>query len=65
MDLNQDMSIYTLGTGLRSEEEIVGILKNFQIEVFLDVRSCPKSRVRIFNRDHLEKLLLLMGIDYH
>lgn len=65
MDLKQDMRIYTLGTGLRSKEEMVGILKHFQIEAFLDVRSYPKSKILIFNRDPLEKLLTEFGIDYH
>ena len=59
------MRIYTLGTGLRSEENVVGILKHFNIEVFLDVRSYPKSRVRIFNRADLEELLQRIGIHYH
>ena len=59
------MRIYTLGIGLRSEENVVGILKHFDIEVFLDVRSYPKSRVRIFNRADLEELLQRIGIHYH
>jgi uncharacterized protein (DUF488 family) len=59
------MRIYTLGTGLRSEENVVGILKHFEIEVFLDVRSYPKSRVRIFNRADLEEILQRIGIHYH
>jgi uncharacterized protein (DUF488 family) len=59
------MRIYTLGKGLRSEENVVGILKHFNIEVFLDVRSYPKSKILIFNRDPLEKLLTEFGIDYH
>jgi len=59
------MKIYTLGTSLRSEDEFVGILKHYHIEALVDVRSYPKSKLAIFNRDYLEKMIIQAGIEYY
>jgi uncharacterized protein (DUF488 family) len=59
------MQLYTLGTSLRSEDEFVGILKHYGIEALVDVRSYPKSKRAIFNRDYLEKMIFKAGVDYH
>lgn len=56
--------IYTLGTGRRSEEDFVEILHAYGIQVFIDVRSLPRSSVKIFTRESLEKILSREGIAY-
>lgn len=61
----RNMQIYTLGTGLRSEDEFVGILKHYQIEALVDVRSYPKSKLPIFNRDYLAAMITRAGMEYH
>jgi len=58
-------NIYTLGTGRRSREDFVEILLSYGIESFLDVRSFPRSKLPIFNRDALEELLQMNEIQYH
>ena len=58
-------NIYTLGTGRRSREDFIEILLSYGIEAYLDVRSFPRSRLPLFNRDALEKLLPMHGIQYH
>ena len=57
--------IYTLGTGHRSREDFIEILLSYGIGAFLDVRSFPYSKLPLFHRDNLEKLLTSNGIDYH
>ena len=57
--------IYTLGTGLRSEEDFIEILFACNIQSVIDVRSYPKSKIPAFNRENLEPLLHREGIEYH
>jgi uncharacterized protein (DUF488 family) len=57
--------IYTLGTGRRSEEDFVEILLSYDIEVLIDVRSLPRSKLPIFRKENLENLLSREGIEYH
>jgi len=56
--------IYTLGTDRRSEEDFIEILLSYNIEVLIDVRSFPKSKIPTFNREYLEGLLEKEGIGY-
>lgn len=56
--------IYTLGTGRRSEEDFVEILHAYGIQAFIDVRSLPRSSVKTFTRESLEKILSREGIAY-
>ena len=57
--------IYTLGTDRRSREDFVEILLGYGITALLDVRSFPYSKLPVFHRDNLEKMLETHGIDYH
>ena len=57
--------VYTLGTDRRSEEDFVEILLAYGIQSVIDVRSFPRSRIPIFSKDNLEKLLVREGIKYH
>jgi uncharacterized protein (DUF488 family) len=57
--------IYTLGTDLRSGEDFVEILHAYDIQVLIDVRSYPKSKIPIFCKGNLEELLKREGIEYH
>ena len=56
--------IFTLGTDRRSEEDFIEILLSYNIEVLIDVRSFPKSKIPTFNREYLEGLLEKEGIEY-
>ncbi len=57
--------IYTLGTDRRSEEDFVEILLAYNINSVIDVRSFPKSKLPIFNKEYLQNLLQREGIEYH
>jgi uncharacterized protein (DUF488 family) len=57
--------IYTLGTDRRSEEDFVEILHAYDIRAVIDVRSYPKSKILIFTKANLDRLLQREGIEYH
>jgi len=57
--------IYTIGHGNRSIEEFVELLRRYEIQFLLDVRSQPYSRyVPQFSKDALEKYMKQHEIRY-
>jgi uncharacterized protein (DUF488 family) len=59
------MEIYTIGHSTRSLEEFLEILKNFQIQLVVDVRRFPSSKkFPWFDEENLEEELKKNGIDY-
>jgi uncharacterized protein (DUF488 family) len=59
------LAIWTIGHSTRSIDEFIGILKSFDIEVLVDVRSFPGSRrYPHFNRERLRESLSGEGIEY-
>jgi len=57
--------VLTIGHSTRSLDEFIEILKSFQIEILVDVRSFPGSRrYPHFNREALNGSLRASGIDY-
>src|SRR5438445_13835409 len=57
--------IYTIGYGGRPIEQFLELLKRYDIEFLIDVRSQPYSRVnRQFSKDALEKMLREHRIRY-
>ncbi len=57
--------IYTLGTDRRSEEDFIEILHAYNIQSLIDVRSFPRSKIPVFRKENLERLLVREGIEYH
>ena len=63
--MGQLPSVLTIGHSTRSLDEFIEILKSFQIEILVDVRSFPGSRrYPHFNREALQGPLGASGIDY-
>jgi uncharacterized protein (DUF488 family) len=59
------MKIYTIGHSTRSLEEFLDILKNYQIELVIDVRRFPSSKkFPHFNKDNLQEELTKNNIQY-
>jgi uncharacterized protein (DUF488 family) len=57
--------IYTIGHSTRSIEELVEMLRSFDIQLLVDVRTAPSSRrYPHFNRDTLAQRLPAAGIRY-
>ena len=56
--------IFTLGTSNRSEEDFIEILLFYGINVVVDVRSFPRSKVSTFNQAYLSDLLFREGLSY-
>ena len=60
----EEKIIHTLGTGDRSAEEFIAILRAYGVEMVADVRSFPRSRFPQFRRETLAGNLGEAGIGY-
>jgi len=58
------MDIYSVGTSTRSREEFLQILTEYGIQVVVDIRRFPVSRLDHFKRENLQALLEKAGIRY-
>lgn len=56
--------IYSLGTSKRTFEEFLKILKQYSINLVVDVRRFPVSRFEYFKKDFLEESLSKENIRY-
>lgn len=56
--------IFTLGHSTRSFEEFLLLLKQFEINILVDVRRFPTSKLEHFKKEKLEALLRQEGIKY-
>ena len=57
--------IFTIGYGGRKTEEFIALLKQYDIDTLVDVRSQPYSRYAPdFNKERLSAILSRSGIDY-
>jgi len=59
-----ELTIWTIGHSNRSINVFLELLKEFGIQVLVDVRSFPTSKVEHFKREKMEKLLQENGIEY-
>ena len=62
--LEQKTAVYTIGYEGRGLEEFASRLKDFGIEVLVDVRDVPLSRKKGFSKTPLSQYLEEEGIDY-
>lgn len=57
--------IFTIGHSTRTLDEFIALLREFKIEVLVDIRRFPGSRrLPHFNRESLEKSIPAAGIEY-
>lgn len=60
-----ELRVYTIGHSTHSLDSFASLLKRYEIDVLVDVRSCPYSRhVPQFNADNLREFLAAIGIRY-
>ncbi len=65
--LNEDkrrLSVWTIGHGGLSKDSFLSLLKKHKINLLVDVRRFPTSRLEHFRRESLEKWLPKEGIGY-
>jgi uncharacterized protein (DUF488 family) len=63
--MQQDNAVFTIGHSTRSADELIGLLRQADIGMLVDVRSVPRSRVNPqFNVDMLPGTLARAGIGY-
>ncbi|MDH5362360.1 MAG: DUF488 domain-containing protein [Aigarchaeota archaeon] len=58
------LTIYTVGYGSRTKEELLNLLTMHGVEVVVDVRRWPTSKLERFGREQLSRWLPAEGIDY-
>jgi uncharacterized protein (DUF488 family) len=60
------MKLLTIGHSSRPIEEFITLLKNYEIEILVDVRAFPSSsKFPHFNKENLETSLFQSDIEYH
>lgn len=63
--MQEKRTVYTIGHSTRDFDEFVEMLKSFQIETLVDIRSFPGSRkFPQYNKETLEKTIPEKGIKY-
>ena len=56
--------LWTIGHGNRSIEDFVALLEEHEIEVLVDIRSFPTSKIEHFKREEVQQWLSRYGIGY-
>jgi uncharacterized protein (DUF488 family) len=59
-----NLQIWTIGHSNRSIAAFVELLREHEIQVIVDVRSFPTSKIEQFKREQMEKWLSEHGIEY-
>ena len=57
-------TLWTIGHSNRSMEAFLELLKEYRIQVLVDVRSFPTSKIEHFKKEAMEKWLPEHGIEY-
>ena len=58
------LTIWTIGYDARTKGEFLRLLREYAIDVLVDVRRFPKSKIGCFSREELESWLPTYGIQY-
>ena len=58
------LELWSIGHSNHPADKFVGLLKQHEINVLVDVRSAPRSRFPHFQRDNLIKLVTGVGLQY-
>lgn len=56
--------IYSIGHSNRNIEEFIDLLNKYGIEIVVDVRRFPTSKIVAYRKENLEKILAEAGISY-
>jgi uncharacterized protein (DUF488 family) len=60
----EPLTIWTIGHSNRPKEAFIDLLRGHQIQVLVDVRSFPTSKISHFKREEMEKRPPENGVDY-
>ncbi len=58
------MAIFTIGYGGRKLDDLIAVLRRYDISVVVDVRRFPKSKLPEYNEQSLRSRLAKCGISY-
>ncbi len=57
-------TLYTIGHSNRTADEFIDLLRQFEIQLLVDIRRFPTSKWEWFKRENLESALALAGVKY-
>ncbi|MEM2105545.1 MAG: DUF488 domain-containing protein [Candidatus Bathyarchaeia archaeon] len=58
------LTVWTIGYSNRSMNAFLELLREHEIQVLVDIRSFPTSKIEHFKRENMEKWLSESGIEY-
>ena len=58
------LAIWTIGHSNRSKEVFLELLQGYDVQVLVDVRSFPTSKIAHFKRQEMEQWLPENGVEY-
>ncbi|MGC8937227.1 MAG: DUF488 family protein [Candidatus Methanomethylicaceae archaeon] len=64
MNTNKLLRIYSMGYGSLSKDRFISIIKGHDINIVVDVRRWPTSKIEHFKKENLESLLKEVGVLY-
>jgi uncharacterized protein (DUF488 family) len=62
--MDRETTLWTIGYSNRSVNTFLELLKEHEIQVLVDVRHFPTSKMEHFKREQMEKWLLENGVEY-
>ena len=62
--MEEKPKIWTIGHSNRSIDAFLALLNEYIVQVLVDVRSFPTSKIEHFKRERMEKWLSQQGIEY-
>jgi uncharacterized protein (DUF488 family) len=62
--VKMQITVWTIGHSNRDKDTFLEILSEYGIQVLVDVRSFPTSKIEHFRKEQLERLLQSHGIEY-
>ncbi|RJS79587.1 DUF488 domain-containing protein [Candidatus Bathyarchaeota archaeon] len=62
--MSGNLQVWTIGYGNRSADKFLELLREHEIQVLVDVRSFPTSKIEHYKREALERWLPKHGIEY-
>jgi len=62
--MSGNLQVWTIGYGNRSLDKFLELLREHEIQVLVDVRSFPTSKIEHYKREALERWLQKYGIEY-
>ncbi|MEM3668797.1 MAG: DUF488 domain-containing protein, partial [Candidatus Bathyarchaeia archaeon] len=62
--IKEKIQVWTIGHSSRSIDTFLELLNEYQIQVLIDIRRFPTSKIEHFKKEQMQKWLSEHGIEY-